>query len=291
MKEKETYLSRIVDETEVEKYLSQREKFNDSNQLIEVRRFDHIGNVILQENRMYDGKHLTQLTTNDFEVDLQTKSTFKYEGDLLAAETEHLSEGTFVTTEYKYDKQERILSIRKIDEEGSVLSQELTSYEGRTSLKQYIDDEEFIFRQEEEEMDENDWIISRVSQEFFLNNKSEEEEQETIEKFEYDANYLVLKHEMHRYDKLIFTAEAICSKKDLLTKNTEWDIETDVTTVYEYFHDHKDNLIKEIWTEGEQQVYCCEIFYDQNGEISRVDTTKLEMDNYWVKYRENFVVK
>jgi len=289
--EKKTYLCRVVNDIEVEKSLWKIEFIDNANNILELITYNDNGEVIQYVERKFLDSKLVGLKEIDYENQIETLKSFKYQNDLLIQEHVQLENNSYYDTNYVYDKFDRVLSIIMIDESENVLSKEITTYEKTSQLVQFFDESDYIFRQEETEFDNDNRPIRKVSEESIINEKDEEELVKSIETYEYDAVGNEIKVVIERYDKVIYSKESKFNTFNDKTEMMIWSIETDFISKYEYEYDLKRNLIKEVLFEMEKLDTKFEYLYNHLNQLIKIDKTYLEIDDYYVTYRETIEYK
>lgn len=288
LRSEETYTCRVVDNIEVEKYLYKTEIYNELDQLIEIKHFDLSGKLIMEENRDYENNNLVLLINKDYTQDILTKTSFRYLNGLLVEERDFFEEDAFVSTIYTYTDDEKLLSVHKTDEQNNRISQENTAYEGNVKLTQFIDHEDYIFRQTESTYDALGRLVSEISSEFFMVDGIEDETK-TITNFEFSEHQII--EIVTRYDQTIFSQKSEFNQQELLTRVTTWDIETNIESIFTHSYDHNKNLVKDTMEEQGTMVSEIKYFYDNNGLPFQTESTTLASNNYYVKYRSTLVIK
>ena len=284
--EKKTYLCRVVNDLEVEKYLWRTEIQDNENNILESLTYDDSGEVIQYEKREFLNGKLNRLKEIDYENQIETVKTYRYQNEFIIQERVQFENGSYFDTNYVYDNSNKILSITKIDESSTVLGKEITTYDKTSQLVQFVDEIEYIFRQEETEFGKENRPIKKVSEEFFINEKDEEEVIKSIETYEYDAVGNEVKMVIERYDKIIFQKESIYNSLNLNTEIKIWSIETDFISKYNYKYDHKGNMIKETLLEKDKLMSEFNFSYNHRNQLVKIDKTYLEVDDYYITYRE-----
>ena len=284
--EEKTYLCRVVNDSEVEKFLWKIEYVNENNNVIESKTFSENGEVIRFEKREFSNGNLKRLVEVDYENQVEQEKTYKYQDGLLVQERTHFENGTYYNTNYSYDKNENILSIIRVDESNVILGKEINTYESNSQLVQYFDENEFIYRQEEIEFDNSKRAKKKESEEFFINEKNEEEVIESIETYEYDAIGNEVKIEIERYNKTIYREESKYDHKNNISEITTWSNETDTISKYEFKYDHKGKKVMEALFENDKLVSKFDYFYDHQDKLVKIDKTYQEVDDYYITYRE-----
>lgn len=286
----ETYSCRVVEGTEVEKYLYKSEQYNAQDQLTEIMHFGLNGELLIEEHRTYENDHLILLTTIDYVHDIETKTSFLYVNNLLVEEREFFEGGSYANTSYTYNEFAKVISVLKTDENQNTLSQEHMTYEGRSTFIQFIDHDDYTFRKVENQYNELGQLISEISSEFYMVD-NEEEEIQTISNYEYDDNGNQINLEINRFDQRIYTLNSEFNQQGLLIKEMTWDIENEIESVYTLSYDHNNNLVKDVLEEHGRLVSEINYFYDTGGKPFQTESTTLAVDNYYVKYRTTLVIK
>jgi len=279
MKTKYYYKASIIDGREQDKVLLYTEYINDKNQIVKTEIFEDNKIVQVQTNQYHDGKTVEEVTEY-----LQTKNTtriiYKYENDLLISKLEYSDDDLSVSTLYSYNKSNQNISVIQSDKNNKIIHQIISNRNESTELVQHIDEENYIYFQEQIEVNHKGQPSEIVRSDFYFDTNNNEQEDIITLVLTYDDRENILSQEIYRDEKLIQNLSSKYNSKNMPTEEIDKNYLDNLECITTYKYNKEGKLIHEMKLENEKLLIEQKHFYSK-GELMRTETKELIDEIYY----------
>lgn len=290
LKSRDTYFSEMYEGQEFEKHLNKSEIFDINGNLIEIKSFDAMGELVDREVRTYEGKNLIRREAHQLSVKQISVTEYNYNQDnLVIEEIEHFDGGAFFRHSYTYNESNQILEIRTSDESNQFLGREVFSYENSQHIIEKYDEQDICFEKKVTILDEQGRMIEKITTDYYADDEAKDEVT-SIAVYQYEKNNLVLER-VERFGVKVFEKTNEYDVSDNLVSSTVFNHEVDFEVKVAYKYNSRNMQIGEIEYHGSTPVFSQKTNYDANNNPIELIEEHLVVDGIVKTYKVEYINK